>query len=297
MYGRSGRSPRRVARRSAAGAAALVAGTFLVACTGSTSPGSTSSASSPAATERPPTSRAEYLPGLTANVWEPAAPGPGPLVVLIPGGGWITADPAGLAPLASALADAGMTVVTATYRTSTTDTYFPGPLEDVLCAVAYAAALPTVTGDAPHPIVVVGHSAGANLAALAALTPEAGSPSCPYQPVAPDALVGLAGPYDVAQVPEIGISLFGKAPQEAPTAWVDGNPVHQAGNRVDLPVLLLHGEDDSDVSTSFTTGFADALKAGGHDVTVKLVPGADHSGIYQADVAAQPLITWIDALP
>jgi len=45
-----------------------------------------------------------------------------------------------------------------------------------------------------------------------------------------------------------------------------------------------------------TTQLADALKDGGHQVTVDLVAGADHSGIYQSDVAAARLIDRIGHL-
>ena len=311
MEERESRWAARVVRRGCAASGALIVAGLLGACTsgssdsssdaaatGSASSGATSSATgSVGSTERPPTRTEEYLPGLAADVWEPATPGPGPVVVLIPGGGWVSADRAGLAPLASALSDAGMTVVSATYRTSSSDDYFPVPLEDVLCAVAFAAAVPTPTGDAPHPVVVVGHSAGANLAALAALVPEDSSPSCPYQAVAPDALVGLAGPYDVTALPDVATALLGASAEAEPEQWQAGNPVAQADNRTEVPVLLLHGEDDPLVPVSFTTDFAAALKDAGHPVTVDLVPGVDHSGIYQADVAAAPLITWIDALP
>jgi hypothetical protein len=47
----------------------------------------------------------------------------------------------------------------------------------------------------------------------------------------------------------------------------------------------------------FTTEFAAALRSGGHQVTVDLVRGVDHSGIYRTDVAAHRLIDWINALP
>ncbi|MGV8967126.1 MAG: alpha/beta hydrolase [Cellulomonas sp.] len=320
------RTHRAAVRRGVAASVALIVGGLLAACTGASTGGSTGTAASGSASStatssggtssdasspgtgspgtssaslpaRPPTRTEEYLPGLAADIWEPATPGPGPVAVLIPGGGWVTADRSGLAPLASALSDAGMTVVSVTYRTSSSDVYYPAPLQDVLCAVAFAAATPTPTGDAPHPVVVVGHSAGANLAALAALVPEDGAASCPYQPIAPDALVGLAGPYDVSAIPEAAMALFGKTPAAEPGRWTDGNPMAQAGNRPEVRVLLMHGQDDPLVPVSFTTDFAAALKDGGHQVTVDLVPGADHSAIYQADVASARLIDWIDALP
>lgn len=250
---------------------------------------------------RPPNRTEEYLPGLEADLWEPAIPATGPVVVLIPGGAWVSADRAGLAPLASALSDAGMTVVSATYRTASSDTYFPEPLHDVLCAVAYAAAVPTAavptaTGDASGPVVVVGHSAGANLAALAALTPEETGDTCPYAPAAPDALVGMAGPYDVADLSWLAVALFGVPLEDDPGLWEDGDPMVQAAHRAEVPAFLLHGQDDLTVDVTSSSGFATALEDGGHDVTLEVVAGADHSAIYRAEVAGDRLIEWIDAL-
>ena len=40
----------------------------------------------------------------------PGPPGAAPLVVLVPGGGWVDADPTGLVPLAETLAEAGAVV-------------------------------------------------------------------------------------------------------------------------------------------------------------------------------------------
>ena len=244
-----------------------------------------------------PTRTEEYLPGLAADVYEPPAPASGTLVVLIPGGGWSSADRSGLAPLAAALAGTGMTVVSATYGTSGSDAFYPAPLEDVACAVAFAAARAIPTGVDADRVVVVGHSAGANLAALAALAPERTSTGCPYPAIAPDAFAALAGPYDVARLPWIAVSLFGVSPREDPDLWVDGNPLTHAGSRPEVPALLLHGRDDALVPVSFTTEFAAALESGGHQVMVDVVAGADHSGIYRVDVAADRLADWIAALP
>src|SRR5665647_1394458 len=68
----------------------------------------------------------EYLPGLPASVDLPTGD-PTVVVVLVPGGGWSSADPAGLAPLAAHLTDNGLAVVTITYGTSGTDAYYPRP--------------------------------------------------------------------------------------------------------------------------------------------------------------------------
>ena len=54
-----------------------------------------------------PVTTADYLPGLAADVVLPPRATRPPVVVLVPGGGWHTADRSGLLPLARALADGG----------------------------------------------------------------------------------------------------------------------------------------------------------------------------------------------
>ncbi|HEY5248242.1 MAG TPA: hypothetical protein VIJ15_07315, partial [Dermatophilaceae bacterium] len=63
-----------------------------------------------------------------------------PLVVLVPGGGWTSADPIGLTGLATWLSHRGAAVVTVTYRTASDGAYFPTTAQDVACDLADAAA-------------------------------------------------------------------------------------------------------------------------------------------------------------
>lgn len=233
----------------------------------------------------------EYREGLPATVDLPAGTDPEAVVVLVPGGSWSSADPDGLAPLAGAVTDAGLAVVTITYGTAGTGAYYPEPVDDVRCAVAFAAAqVPAV------PVVLVGHSAGAHLVALVGLVPgpdPAGAGDCPHAQHAPDAVVGLAGPYDVTRTGGLARNLFGVPESQAEDLWSAGNPVTWAARRPDVPYLLVHGESDAVVPTTFSTDLAAALDAGGHDVTVELVPGADHSEIYQPGTVADLLLDWI----
>jgi acetyl esterase/lipase len=235
----------------------------------------------------------EYLPGRTVTMVQPATPGPAPLVVAVPGGGWQSADPAGLVPLAQTLAADGATVVLVTYRTSADGAYFPRPVRDVACGVAVAAAMATDAGHPPSEVVVLGHSAGAQLAALVALTPARfASPSCPAPPVAPDRLVGLAGPYDVELARDAAVNLFGRA-----TQWDAGNPMLLADRRPGVPVLLVHGTADTVVPTAMSGLFADALTAGGHDVTREWPDGVDHAEVYQPEVAGPLVAAWLGLAP
>ncbi len=236
----------------------------------------------------------DVLTGVRAVVTMPADDPSGVAVALVPGGGWVSADPSGLAPLAEDLAASGAVVVRLTYRTASDSVYFPEPLQDVGCGVSYAAtqasAMPE--GDSPT-VVVVGHSAGAQLAAVAALDPQAAtSPDCPYPPASPDLLVGLAGPYDVVAAADQAGNLFGPDTPN-PEDWEAGNPLALAGNRPDLPVLLIHGTADTLVPISFSKQFAQALQQAGHPVEMRALDGVDHDTVYTAENASPVITDWL----
>jgi acetyl esterase/lipase len=277
---------RSASRRTGGVVAAALAAALLVACAGSGGP----------ATVVKPSTTVEYAPGLTEGVYLPDATGTVPLVVMVPGGGWATADPSGLTGLAAALADSGVAAATAHIRAGSDGVAYPTPVEDVLCAVAAAVERVRARDLTPDPVAVLGHSSGAHLAALAVLAVDDYAPSCDAPLVEPAALVGLSGPYDIRRVPDVASALFGSGPDDDPETWARANPVERAGLRPDVPVLLLHGDADETVPVDFTTQFATALKEAGHPTTVRIVPDADHVAIYQPDVASAPIAQWLLAL-
>jgi acetyl esterase/lipase len=236
----------------------------------------------------------DYLPGVAADTVVPSVQR-APVVVLIPGGGWQTADRAGLEPLADALAAHGIVAVNATYRASEDGVRFPVPVADVVCAVDYAVARTRRAGITPTHVVVLGHSAGGHLAALAALRGPHFRSNCPYPPATVDGLIGLAGAYDVFQLRDVARSLFGVSAGEDQKLWRDGDPMEWASLRPELPALLAHGTDD-DMSETFTTRFAAALERGGHHVRTELVQGATHQTIYTRQVIGDLVIGWVRAL-
>lgn len=277
-------------RRRLSGAAALVLTSALLGA----SCGSGSSGSGPGGVAAPPPdATVTYAPDLTADLYLPTETGRAPLVVLVPGGSWQTADPSGLAGLAAGLAERGIVAATAHIRAAEDDVTYPLPVEDVLCAVASVAADSRAKGFRPSRVVVLGHSSGAHLAALAVLAFDDFDPACSSPVVEPDALIGLSGPYDVSRMPDEASALLGSDPDEDAATWQAANPVERAALRPDVPVLLMHGEDDDMVAVDFTTQFADALEAAGHPTTVELVPDVDHLGIFAADVAVEPIAAWL----
>ena len=215
-----------------------------------------------------------------------------PLIVLVPGGGWITADPTGLMPLAEELADAGAIVAPITYRAANDNAFFPIPAQDVACAVAHATATVRAAGHEIGDIVVVGHSSGAHLGALVSLRPLPLSAECEDPAVAPDRFIGLAGPYDVVQAQRFAIDLFGPDNSD-PTRWSEGNPLDHADQRLNVAVLLIHGTSDRTVPVYFTEAFAAALTAGGHHIDTAYPQDADHHTIYSPEIAAPIITQWL----
>jgi acetyl esterase/lipase len=245
-------------------------------------------------------STTDYLPGVAADVYLPSPTTRAPVVVLIPGGSWQTANRSGLGPLAEGLAAHGMVVVNATYRAVKSGVRFPGPVADVVCAIDFAADRARQAGISAGPIIVLGHSSGAHLAALAALRGPHFRKDCPYPPAQVSGLIGLSGTYEVTQLQDLAQPLFGVPAGAAPALWHDGDPMGWVKERTAppaLPVLLAHGAADDLLSPTFTEVFAQALKDAGHPVQLEIVPGANHQSIYTPRVIANTVITWIGTLP
>jgi acetyl esterase/lipase len=192
--------------------------------------------------------------------------------------------------LARFLTEAGYLTVNTPYTLSSEVPGYPAAVDDVACAVRYAAAHPDSDGS----VAAVGHSAGAHLSALVALDEGIYGEDCPLPRVMPDRLVGLAGPYDVARLGPLMFPFFGVTPTEQPDTWVAGNPMFQAGNNPGLSSLLMHGEEDGFVDISFATDFADALTGGGSEALVEVVEGASHNDMDDPAYVGDLIVTWLE---
>jgi acetyl esterase/lipase len=144
-------------------------------------------------------------------------------------------------------------------------------------------------------VAVIGHSAGAHLAALVALDPGVYGEGCPLgEPFIPDRLVGLAGPYDVSRLGPLMLPFFGVGPGDDPEAWAAGNPLLHGANNPGLSSLLMHGEDDALVDLRFATDFADALSEAGSEVLVEVVEGARHNDMDDPAFVGPLIVTWLE---
>ncbi|MGH8947369.1 MAG: alpha/beta hydrolase, partial [Acidimicrobiia bacterium] len=147
-----------------------------------------------------------HLTNATLSIHVPEGDGPFPAVVLVHGGGWVGGSPDLMTDLARFLTESGFLTVNTGYALSNGVAGFPMAVDDVACAVRNATAHPDSDGS----VTVVGHSAGAHLAALAALDVGVYGQGCAVtEPTIPDKLVGLAGPYNVARLGPLIAPFFG----------------------------------------------------------------------------------------
>lgn len=239
----------------------------------------------------PSTTSGAELPDLGAEVGIPDGDGPFPSVVLVHGGGWVAGDPSIMRALASHLTAAGFLTVNTPYMLANRDPGFPGALDDVACAVRYAAAHPRSDGT----VAIVGHSAGAHLAAVVALTGDRYGEDCPVPGRGlPEKLVGLAGPYDVDRLGVLMLPFFGGGPAVEPEAWAAGNPQLLTDENPDLLSLIMYGENDGIVDSSFAFDFDAALRSSGSESLVELVEGARHNDMDDPAFVGDLIVVWLE---
>lgn len=229
--------------------------------------------------------------GVDADVTVPAGQGPFPAVVLVHGGGWVTGGPRLIAPLSDHLNDNGFLTVNTRYTLATLDRpAFPEAVEDVACAVRHAASHP----DSDGTVAVVGHSAGAHIGAVVALTGDDYVGDCAVGGSGvPERFVGLAGLYDVSRLGLAVAAFFGGGSERLPDAWQAGNPQLLADENPELETLVMYGERDGIVSESFAIDFHDALLDSGATSLLELVEEARHNDMHDPDLVGDLIVTWL----
>lgn len=261
----------------------------------------TPTASATARIPRPPLTTVDYLPGRAADVRMPeGATGSAPVVVLIPGGSWQTADRSGLTALAEALTATGAVTVNATYRALAEGVRFPETVDDVACAVRFAVDRARATGVEPSSVTLLGHSAGGHLAALAALGGEEFGASCPYPAARVDSLIGVSGVYDTATLEWAVGSFVGTSEKEDSQLWRRADPVgrlRDGGRADDLRVLLVHAGADEVVPVSQSRSFQAALDDAGASVRLVVVPGATHTAVIDPAASGAAISDFVGSLP
>jgi acetyl esterase/lipase len=200
------------------------------------------------------------------------ATGPLPVLLFFYGGSWASGRREDYEFAGRAFAALGFLAAIPDYRL-VPEVRFPGFLEDAAEAVRGAARVaPGHSGD-PRRIILVGHSAGAYIAAMLAVDPQWLGPDR----ASVRGFVGLAGPYDFLPLDGPATrAAFGSADDLPAT-----QPVRFAGPGAP-PALLLHGARDETVRPRNSERLADALGREGADARLKIYPGLGHAQILTA---------------
>ena len=218
------------------------------------------------------------LPEHKLDVYRPTCPDPTRgVVVFLYGGDWQNGTRGDYAFAGQAIASRGFVAVVPDYRKYPAVT-FPAFVQDAALAVRWAHDHAADYGGDPHRVYLMGHSAGAHIAAMLTLDGEYLA-AVGLDRSAVRGTVGMSGPYDFVP-PVDDRAAFGMArtdthpdPRIEPIHFVDGHAP---------PMLLLQGDADTVVAPDNATHLAAAITRAGGQVSVIRYPGRGHEGVVLA---------------
>lgn len=237
--------------------------------------------------QAPADATAAYGTGLRhgVDIYRPVgASGSAPVVVFFYGGSWRTGARADYRFVGRRLAQQGMLVLVADYRTYP-ETTFPGFIEDGASAVAWARKHAQEWGGDPNCMFVAGHSAGAQIAALLATDGRyLGAHGLKPKDLA--GAIAMSGPLDFAITGDL-VPVFGD-----PAQWPGAQPLNFVDGD-EPPFLLIHGLRDKVVEAEDSRLFAARLERMKVPVTLRMLPEGGHGtplvGLYQPIQAPEVL--------
>jgi acetyl esterase/lipase len=202
---------------------------------------------------------------------------PTPCLIVIHGGSWQNGDSTELDPLNSYLAARGYTVASVNYRLGP-EHPFPAALEDVRAAINYLKANAAVLGLDAGRFVLLGRSAGGQLALLSAYTahdPSIRGVVSLYGPA--DLIYAYAHPANPMVFDSRGAleAYLGGNPDQARSQYDAASPINFVGADTP-PTLLIHGGRDELVSPAQSERLAGVLESAGRQRLLLILPWATH---------------------
>ena len=197
-------------------------------------------------------------------------------VLIVHGGGWQSGDSREFAALNRHLAGRGYLVAAINYRLAPQHK-FPAALEDVRQAIAYLKTHATDLELDGNRLVLLGRSAGGQLAMLAAY---AGDPAVRgvialYAP--PDLRFSYTFPANPAVLDSRGLlkAYLGSDPDHLPGTYLAASPFYSV-NSTTPPTLLIHGGRDELIGEEQSERLAARLAAYGRQQFLLALPWATH---------------------
>ena len=217
------------------------------------------------------------------DLWLPPAGTRAPLVLAIHGGFWKARyDLLHLGHACRALADAGFAVYSIEYRRVGNGGGVPQTLDDVRAAAASLDALAAKHPVDPDRRLVLGHSAGGQLALWVAK-------ELPFRGV-----IALAAVSDLTRASELQLgggavdAFIGGPPNLHPEEIATASPIAR------LPIrtrqVLIHGDEDPDVPFSLSHDYAARARDLGDDAQLERLHGMGHFEVIDPKSDAWPVI-------
>jgi acetyl esterase/lipase len=216
------------------------------------------------------------LPRQKIDVYRPKGAPAKALILYLYGGGWVSGARWYYRLFGRTMAGRGYAVAVPDYHLYPHAT-FPAFVEDAALAFRWVRDHAAQLGGNSSRVFVMGHSAGAHIAALLALDPRY-LRTHGLDPSAITGVIGLAGPYTLDPLKWEGVKDIFAPSHAAPHA---ARPIKlvRAGAP---PMLLLHGERDRIVGAHASVNLASALKAAGSEAEAKIYPRIGHFEIFGA---------------
>lgn len=208
------------------------------------------------------------------DVYLPQSPATGgrPVVVFFYGGGWSEGAKEQYRFVANALTSRGYVVVVPDYRLYP-EVRFPAFVEDAALAVRWTHDHVAEFDGDPGKLVLLGHSAGAHIAAMLTFDEHF------LVAVGGDqrwirGFVGLSGPYDFLPI----IDPVVQQAFSSLTHLEESQPINFVGGG-EPPALLMHGEADKRVAPGNSKRLAERIREQHGSVSERYFPGMSHGGI------------------
>lgn len=237
------------------------------------------------------------------DIHRPGVAGPSPVLVYVHGGGWRRGDKSAVHGKAEYFTSHGWVFVSVNYRLLPAGRH-PANVEDVAFALAWVQEHIEAHGGSRSEIFLLGHSAGAHLAALVATDDrhlrKAGADLSLLQgciPLDTNALDLPRHMEGLGRRPSLYREVFG----EDPAAWKDASPFHFIAPEKHVPPFLLVVAANNASKLAQARAMAEALGEAGVRAEMHRAPERTHGTLNRllgtdGDATTQAVARFLDSL-